>query len=291
MAVSHYFRNFSPTVTAEQDLMESLIGESIRVYGHDVRYIPRESFDEIDKLFGEDVLSKFTKAYTVEMFIANVEGYEGDGDFFSKFGLEIRDNSNFVVAKRAFDKYVPTSLRPRPREGDLIYVPVLRKLFEIKFVEEELLFFSLGKRNPFMYELRCELFRYSNESINTGIEEVDIIEDESSYSITVTLGTGSGNYIIGETIFQGANTATSTFSAKLADWNPTAKILTLINTKGSVLAAVNMIGASSNTRYLATISDEIEAASPTDIYDNRLIQTEANTFIDITTDPSPFGSP
>ena len=129
MAVSHYFNNYSGVATNEQRLMEDVITESIKIMGHDVYYIPREGFNATDILFGENPQSKFERAYHMEMYLANVEGYEGDGDFFSKFGLEIRDTSNFVVSRLTFEKYVPSSLAIRPREGDLIFIPVMNKIF------------------------------------------------------------------------------------------------------------------------------------------------------------------
>jgi hypothetical protein len=173
MGTNHYFNNFSPGVINEQRLLEDMIVESIQIMGHDCWYIPRDAYDTVDQILGESVNAKFTRAYAIESYIANVEGYEGDGDFFSKFGLDIRDTSNFIVSYRSFNRYIPSVITVRPREGDLIYVPLMRKLFEIKYVEEELLFFSLGKRHPYIYELRCEVFRYSNENIITGVEEVD----------------------------------------------------------------------------------------------------------------------
>lgn len=148
---SHYFNNYSANETNEMRLMEDVIVESIQIMGHDVFYLPREAWSEDDNILGENVTNRFKRAYTIEAYLANVEGYEGDGDFFSKFGLEIRDTSNFILSRRSFEKYIPSSIAIRPREGDLIYVPVMQKIFEIKFVEEELMFFSLGKRNPYIY--------------------------------------------------------------------------------------------------------------------------------------------
>lgn len=259
------------------------------MFGHDVQYIPRESLTSIDNLFGEDVTSHFTKSYTLDMYLANVEGYEGDGDFFSKFGLEIRDSSNFVVSWRTFNKYVPTAVRPCPREGDLIYVPVFQKLFEIKFVEEELMFFALGRNNPYLYELRCELFRYSNENISTGIDDVDGVADDSSYTVEISLGAGANNYSIGETVYQG-NVAAPEFSAKLTDWNPVLKTIKVINTVGVVNIGAVIIGSTSNTRYTTNIEEDMEPVVRDDNYDNRLIQTEANTIIDFT-ESNIFGAP
>lgn len=290
MAVSHYFNNYSGVATNEQRLMEDVITESIKIMGHDVWYIPREGFNATDILFGENPQSKFERAYHMEMYLANVEGYEGDGDFFSKFGLEIRDTSNFVVSRLTFEKYVPSSLAIRPREGDLIFIPVMQKLFEIKFVEEELMFFSLGKRTPYIYELRCELFRYSQESINTGVEEVDHVEHTLGYAIQFDLNNGSGNYNIEERVYQGANLAYATASADVRDWDPLTNKMQVINIIGQFTANANLIGATSNTRYNLLAFDDMGDYIDYDTYDNRNIQNEADEFIDFS-EINPFGRP
>ena len=134
--------------------MEDVIVESIEIMGHGVYYIPRESFDQGDMIFGEYSKSFFKKAYMIEAYLANVEGFEGDGDFFSKFGLEIRDSSNFIISRRSFTRNLPTTMRHRPQEGDLIYVPVMHRIFEIKFIEKKLMFYSLGNREPYIYEMQ-----------------------------------------------------------------------------------------------------------------------------------------
>lgn len=258
--------------------------------GHDVRYMPREVYDSADDVLGESVNSKFTRAYSMEMYLANVEGYEGDGDFFSKFGLEIRDTSNFVVSRRAFEKYVPSSIAIRPREGDLIFVPVLNKIFEIKFVEEELMFFSLGKRAPYMYELRCEVFRSSNEEFETGVEEVDDIEHSAAYTIELRLGTGAGNYYKDEMVYQGSNLAYSTASAEVKQWNIETSTLEVINIRGQFNSGTLVKGATSNTMYNLASYDDLADLVDYDDSDNRIIQTEANTFIDLS-EINPFGVP
>jgi hypothetical protein len=258
--------------------------------GHDVQYLPRESWDGDDTIFGEQRNSKFNRAYTLEMYLANVEGYEGDGDFFSKFGLEIRDTSNFIVSRRAFERYVPSTIARRPREGDLIFVPVMTKIFEVKFVEEELMFFSLGKRTPYIYELRCELFRYNNESIDTGIEDLDIIEDRNSYSIEIVLDTGTGSYQRGEVVYQGVSYATANASAEVTNWDGANTTLTLINIKGDFSENENVIGVTSNSNYSVANTDVLKDVAEYDMYDNRDIQTEADDFIDFT-EINPFGRP
>lgn len=169
MATSFYFNNFG--ASQEQLLIENLVVESIRIYGHDLYYLPRTLVNS-DAIYGEETYSTFDSQYFVEMYIKNVDGFAGQGDFLSKFNLEIRDQVTFTVARRVFSEEVGalTSF-VRPREGDLIYFPLNRKLFEIKFVEHEAIFYQLGALQTF--DLVCELFEYSNEVFNTGIAEID----------------------------------------------------------------------------------------------------------------------
>ena len=290
MGTSVYFNNYSVGVINEQRLLEDLIVESIQIMGHDCFYIPRDSYNGDDEIYGETINAKFTRAYGMEVYLANVEGYEGDGDFFSKFGLEIRDTSNFIVSARAFNKYVPSNIATRPREGDLLYVPVMRKLFELKFVEEELNFFSIGKRNPYMYELRCELFRFSDENFETGVEEIDDVNAEASYTIELSLGDGTGTFYDGEIVYQGSNVATSNVKATVTDYDPATKKITLHNIMGTFASATNIRGVSSNAIYTVTSSDTLGDYVFYDDYDNKELQTEASLFIDLS-EINPFGMP
>lgn len=289
MATNHYFRPFPGIKTNEQRLFEDLLGESIRIHGHNIYYIPREDWNDTDQIFGENMQSKFERAYLIEMYIANVDGYEGDGDFFSKFGLEIRENSNFVVAKRAFDKNIPSSITIRPREGDLLYVPVMTKMFEIKFVEEELMFFTKGNRVPYVYELRCETYRTSNEKFNTGVEVIDNVDVNASYTVQLTLS-GSGNYFIGETVYQGTTLASANASAKVGNWDPSNNIIYLVETKGTFANSSNLIGNTSLTSRSVATSNTQGDYVYYDFFDNRQIQSEANTFMDMS-EINPFGVP
>lgn len=288
MPVNHYFQNFSPSKQNEQKLFEDLVAESIRIMGHDVFYLPRENWDDVDQIFGENVNSRFERAYKLEMYILDPEGFKGDGDFFSKFGLEIRDNQNFVVSRRTFEKYLPTTIARRPREGDLIWVPVMNRIFEIKFVEEESMHFSGGNFSPYIYELRCEQFRYSNENLDTGIEEIDSIEDTSTYTIEVEVS-GNGNYQIGETVYQGTDYANATMTATVTNWDSGNNKLYLININGSVHSANNLVGMTSNTINQVSSTDTMGDHVYYDIFDNKLIQDEANNYIVV--DSNPFGSP
>jgi len=174
-----YFNNYGNF--QEQSLIEDLIIESIKIYGIECFYLPRTMVSE-DNLFGEDELSKFDNAYPIEMYIKSVDGFEGDGDFLSKFGLEIRDEMMLTVSQRRFGEEIQisdtTESAGRPVEGDLIYLPLNGKIFEVKFVEHESIFYQMGSLQT--YDLRCELFEYSHEIIDTGISEIDIVEDTYS---------------------------------------------------------------------------------------------------------------
>ena len=256
--------------------------------GHDIYYLPRESWSDTDELFGENLSSRFERAYQMEMFIANMDGFSGENELFTKFGLEIREGSNFIVSKRTFDKYVPASLTVRPREGDLLFVPVMNRIFEIKFVEEELLFFGKGLRTPYIYELRCELFRYNNEKITTGVGTIDDIDVNASYTVTAGVG-GIGDYNIGEIVYQGANLSVATFEAKVGDWNPSTRKISMVDIKGTLANGSNLAGTTSNTSSVVTSTDTMSDAVFYDFYNNKQIQIEAEEIIDFT-EKNPFGS-
>lgn len=171
-----YFNNHA--FSGEQNLIEDLIIESIKIYGVDCYYMPRTLVAE-DLIFGEDTLSKFDHAYMIEMYIKSVDGFEGEGDFLSKFNVEIRDEMVLTVSQRRFGEEISTQDTTndigRPSEGDLIYFPLNNKVFEVKFVEHESVFYQMGSLQT--YDLRCELFEYSHERIDTGIAAIDAVED------------------------------------------------------------------------------------------------------------------
>ena len=181
MATSVYFDKGSNN---EQTLYEDLIVEQLKVFGHDVYYLPRTLVKE-DSLFGEDVLSKFDDAYGIEMFMEQVEGYGGEKELVSKFGLEIRDEATFVVSRRRWISLIGADsnliVSTRPNEGDLIYFPRLQKLFEINFVDHDDPFFQVD--NLPVFKLYCSTFEYSSEQLDTGIAAIDVIEDESSLDV------------------------------------------------------------------------------------------------------------
>lgn len=186
MPTNFYFQSGNTSgTTAEQRLIEGLIIESLKIYGHDVYYLPRTLIKE-DTIFDEDTLSQFTQAYPLEMYLKNVDGFEGEGELFTKFGIEFRDQATFVVARRRWEELVLTSggvftQDTRPSEGDLLYFEKTNSLFEIKKVEFFNPFYQAGKL--YTYELICELFEYSSEVIDTGIPSLDVIYERENINM------------------------------------------------------------------------------------------------------------
>ena len=197
---------FDQAVKTEQNLVEDLVVESLRMYGHNVFYLPRNIVSE-DQLLGEAPVSSFEDAYEVEMYLEGVEGFEGEGDLYSKFGVEVRDQATFVLSRRSWERFVSldTNLATglRPNEGDLIYFPLSKSLFEIKFVEHENPFYQLGKL--YVFKMQCELFEYSGEKFDTSVADLDEgIELAQGQAVELTLQnlTSARDFVVGETISQ-----------------------------------------------------------------------------------------
>lgn len=178
MTVNTYFRN--PTFPAtEQNLWQGIIDESIQISGFNMYYLPRK-YQKLDILFGEDVLSKFDLAIPIELFLEYANGWQGQQEILTKFGLEIRDEMSYIMSKNRFQEVIaPYStthgldLGYRPREGDLLYDSFTGKLLEIKFVDHNDVFYQLG--NYYVYKLQCEFYQYNNETLSTGIADIDEI--------------------------------------------------------------------------------------------------------------------
>ena len=172
---------FDTGTKPEQTLYEDLMIEQLKIYGQDVFYIPRTLVKE-DNLFGEDTLSKFGDAYLIEMYFENVEGYEGEKESMSKFGLQMNEDVTFIVARRRFEQLVSHDsnliVKTRPNEGDLVYFPKVNKIFEISFVDHDDPFYQV--HNVPAFKLKCKTFEYGGEDIDTGITEIDAIETANS---------------------------------------------------------------------------------------------------------------
>lgn len=296
MPISPYFSSAQHSnATQEQFLLEDLINEFIKIYGVDVYILPRESQQEdIDWVYGEDPLKRFDKSFAVEMYLKEASSYSGQGDFFSKFGLELRDDTTLVVARRAFMRYVPNQFNRSgggPREGDLIWFPLTHSLFEIRNVEEETEFFTFGRRKPYFYELRCERFKYGDEIFTTGQPEVDNEILTYTYTITLALSSANGNgkYYSGETVFQGTDLANSTASAIVVAFDYPAMTLNVAHIRGTFASSTPIWGANSNAHYTYVTSDDISDIRIDDIVDNKRIEVEANKLVDFSED-NPFGN-
>tara|TARA_R100000231_G_scaffold23766_1_gene22245 strand:+ start:902 stop:1855 length:954 start_codon:yes stop_codon:yes gene_type:complete len=196
---------FSQAVRSEQNLYEDLIIESLKIYGQDIFYLPRDLVNR-DNILGEDQSSRFDDAYMIEGYIEGTDGFEGQGDLYSKFGLEIRDEVNFVISRKIWDRYVgmqdETSDTPRPNEGDLIFLPLTNKFFEVMFVEHEQPFYQLS--NLPVYRLQCALYEYAEEEFDTGIASIDSIEETDTYQVTIDYSTTNNIHLqLGEKVTQG----------------------------------------------------------------------------------------
>lgn len=309
---------FSQNVKSEQNLYEDLIVESLKIYGQDCYYLPRNMVSR-DMILNEAIESKFDDAYMVEMYLENVDGFEGDGALMTKFGLEIRDQATFVVAKRTWDKLVGVwnngIISSRPAEGDLIYLPLSKSFMEIKFVDHQSPFYQLSKFP--VYKLRCELFEYSNEEVKTGIDELDKLERQFSTEYFFEINSGNGTlFAVGEDVKQvlvpasGGNPAQEIYGKilKIDKESPTAAYKIAIggistNTgefakfRVTTGATDKLVGLTSGAQWNITVAYEIDNTQTNLTFvnnaqgaQNRAMEVTADTIIDFT-ESNPFGDP
>ena len=287
---------FSHGTRNEQYIVEDLIIECLKIYGNEVMYIPRQLVSK-DEILGEDRLSKFKYAYPIEMYFENVDSFDGQGAFMSKFGLMMEQSATLVVARRRWDQMIgrySTSILPnRPAEGDLIYFPLTGGLFEIKFVKHQDPFYQLGKL--YVYKLHVELFQYASERIDTGYNVIDDFESLKTFdidpsvtkfgmidSIQVTNG-GSGytsaTVSITSTTGKGA-------TAIVVISNGTISAINVTNPgTGYKDATVVIAGDGSGATATATLINDIDKVES--YGDNNAFKREAESFI--FNDRNPFG--
>ena len=308
MATSVYF---SGAVKSEQDLYEDLVTESIKIFGQDVVYLPREQISE-DTILNE-TLDQYTQAYPIEMYLENVDGFEGDGNLLGKFGLEIRDQANFVVTKRRWENVVGqtatgTASPNKPGEGDLLYMTMTQRLFEIKYVEPKSPFYQLA--NLPTYTLTAELFEYNDQHFDTGWDEIDAVEWDNATSYSYIMSTDTA-YELGEMVTQwtGVNDDNGdpiNIEGYVSGWEGDVKRLTIISphqsTNGdgtfmtfSVQAAANraLVGTESGTTSQITIDQSGTAKTfyNQDVFaDNDEFEVAGDDVIDFT-ESNPFGDP
>jgi len=291
MATSVYFNNYNSL--AEQRVIEDLIVESIKIMGFDAYYLPIENETDRDILYGEDPIKRFSAAFPIEFYLSSSMEYGGEKEFFSKFGLEIKNTVNIILSKRSFSQRVPQDIFTRPREGDLIYVPFLNgtgELFEIKFTNQTKDFFMLGRKIPFFYELELEKFKYSQEVIDTGVEDIDDVMIQSSYTIDLNTGIGTGTFQAREIVYQSddGTQANASVVAIVQEWIKPDDILKVTNVAGEFRDNVAILGATSNAEYYLASFDPLKDSTRNEVYDNAYLFDTANNIIDFT-ETNPFG--
>jgi hypothetical protein len=263
--------------------------------GFDGYYLPNDNDIARDLLFGEDPVKKFETAFQLEMYLSSSLEYEGEKEFFSKFGLEIKNNARVIVSKRTFSQRIPQAAAlTRPREGDLIYIPFMNgtgELFEIKFTNQTKDFFMLGRKVPYFYELEMEKFKYSQEIITTGISDIDQIVADNAYTLSLNIGAGSGLYRSQEIVYQSPDaTQANAFVVAVAQaFHPLSKTLNVTNIAGEFIDGEMIYGASSGAQYLLSTFDPLATPPASDAFDNEYIQTSADGVIDFS-ESNPFGN-
>lgn len=285
--------HFSQSVRSEQLLYEDIIIESLKIYGQDVYYLPRDIVNE-DKVFGDDVPSRFNSSYKVEMYIENIEGFDGEGDLFTKFGVEIRDQATFIVSRKRWSqtvqRYDNEINSVRPKEGDLIYLTLSNSLFQIMAVEHEQPFYQLS--NLPTYKLRCELFEYNDENLDTGIGVIDAIEQDHAYTYILTLDSAGNGFNIGDTVSQVLSSGV-TMSGEVSKWSDSDNKLHLIHIGANdgnyheFVPGGLIFDSADNNVLISSISE-----------DNKISENEQNTdfsnliddFLDFS-EGNPFGDP
>ena len=223
------------------------------------------------------------------MFIKSVDGFEGEGDLVSKFGLEVRDQIIFSLSRRAWEGL---DIGTRPEEGDLIYFGLPSKLFQIMFVEHETPFYQTGALPT--YDLTCELFTYSDETLDTGIDTIDVIEQKQSFVRTFELSSISGTFVEGETVTGG----TSAVTGEVARWDSATSYLYLINKTGTFTQTEIITGATSlatgtySTKITTTETSEtlqtIDDSTSEQTSSNKQFEVDADSVFDFS-ESNPFG--
>ena len=274
---------FDTGTVPEQHLYEDLIIEQLRIYGQDVYYIPRKMAGT-DSIWQEDISSSFESSYLIEMYMETIDGYEGEKELMSKFGLDIQDDATFVVARRRWEQFVSVDnnliVSSRPNEGDLIYFPKASKLFEITFVDHDDPFYQV--HNLPTYKLKCKTFEYASEVIDTGIAELDAIETDNSLDQMQHQLTLEQTVAFNQEIRLESNEGFIELEAVLGTDNIITEDETL---SGSLILENTVEGAASSYIILETYNvakiDENSQNDDFELADNNILDfTESNPFGD-----------
>ena len=283
MPTSPYFPQYYGGYSGEQDLIQDLVDEQIKLFGTDIYYLPRTILKE--NTLDDIIYSKFEEQFQIEMYLQNVEGF-GDSEFISKFGLKVTDEIKFIVSQRRWiqeataNNYKSTI---RPLEGDLLFFPLTKDLYEIKFVEVEAAFHQFGKLQ--FYQITAEIYEMGNEKIDTGIDDIDLIESILTPAIDIVMLAGSDtvDYEEGETV----TGSISGFTAEVSRWDSVTRTLTVITRTGTFVEEETLLGSASNANW------EVESfrtqEDPNTEYDqNKYLQDESDEVLDFS-EKNPFG--
>lgn len=261
----------------EQTLTQDLVDEAIEIHGVNLFYIPRRDRN-VDKIYGEDPMPEFTEQFEFEAYLKNVNGFDGTPDFLSKFGLEIRDSGVFTLSKRIFPERVSPSGLQKPREGDLIYFPLTKTLFQITFVQDQAQFLQLG--TLYTWDITVELFEYSNERLRTGIPQIDVIENKYASTHTISITAVTGEWNPNDFIYQGTDVVGATFWGEVVSYDDVG-IITVKHTGGTIQLDVvlknNITGATGTVGHSTLLEDDASSNDPFD--DNQAIQEQGEEFI------------
>lgn len=276
---------FNHAVPQEQNLYEDLVVESLRMYGHDVLYLPRTIIQE-DSILNEDISSRFAQAYTIEMYLENVEGTADAGDLMSKFGVYVQEEATFIASVRSWDRFVSsdsnlvTSLRPN--EGDLIYFPMSGALFEINYVQDDNPFYQLGKL--YVFKMRCTLFEYSGEDLDTGTD-ADLVLQEG-YTETYQLSGTNGSFAYGENILLNTNVVAECvgyfYDSNTLLYDIVLRAVTSTLSVGDVLTGET----SGATGTISVVSDKLDINDG--VSQNKDFETNGSNYLDFS-ETNPFG--
>ena len=285
MPTSPYFPTYYSGHSGEQNLVQDLVDEQIKLFGSDVYYIPRIALQ--DNTLDEIRYSKYQEQFQIEMILQNVMGFGDNAEFISKFGLRITDEIIFRVSSRRWDEEVaehnPTlTLDSRPNEGDLLFFPLTEDIYEIKFVGKEEPFFQFGKIQ--FYAITAELYQVGSDDLATGVAEIDAIETLFDTAISLTMGVGgTGDFTVGETVTGGTTSTT----AEVKSWDSSTRILIVQNRTGTFAANESLTGNDSNAVWVVSTFDTLQNTNSE--YDaNRQIEDAADNIVDWS-EGNPFG--
>jgi hypothetical protein len=285
MPTSPYFPDYYSGYSGEQNLVQDLADEQIKLFGTDIYYLPRTLLTE--NTLDDIIYSKFKEQFQIEMYLQNVEGF-GQSEFISKFGLKVTDEIKFIVSQRRWIQEATANEYKsiiRPLEGDLLFFPLTKDLYEIKFVEVEAVFHQFGKLQ--FYQITAEIYEMGNQNIETGIGDIDLIDNILKPAIDVVVMLGEDdeeiNYQVGETITGSVTGVT----ARVAKWNLETRTLTVVNRTGTFIEDEILVGADSEANWIVESFNTME--DPNTEYDqNKYIQDESDDILDFS-EKNPFG--